>query len=181
MEGFLDRLIRRRELVQLDIVLGIESGEQAILDGIKKDITLDQVRQAVRLTRKVGFQIAGHFVLGLPGETPETLRKTYQFACNLDLDYAQFYCASPWPGSEFYRMAVDQGWLASTNWAEYEQDHSVTNYPGLSAKEITTFRDWATRRFYLRPRIVWRTMKRIKSPDEFLNFVRMLRAFLTWM
>jgi anaerobic magnesium-protoporphyrin IX monomethyl ester cyclase len=163
------------------ISYGVESGEQAILDAIKKDITIEQIREAIRLTRKVGFQIAGHFVLGLPGETANSLRKTYDFACNLDLDYAQFYCASPWPGSEFYQMAVKEGWLASTNWDEYEQDHSVTNYPGLSGKEITAFREWATRRFYLRPRIVWRTMKRIKSPDEFLNFIRMLRAFLTWM
>lgn len=163
------------------ISYGVESGDQAILDAIKKGITVEQVRQAIRLTRKVGFQIAGHFVLGLPGESLESLRMTYKFACSLDLDYAQFYCASPWPGSEFYTMAVKEGWLASTNWDEYEQDHSVVNYPGLKAAEITAFRDWATRRFYLRPRIIWRTMKRIKSPDEFLNFVRMLRAFLTWM
>jgi radical SAM superfamily enzyme YgiQ (UPF0313 family) len=163
------------------ISYGIESGEQAVLDAIKKDITLDQVRHAIRLTRKVGFQIAGHFVLGLPGETPASLRKTYDFACSLDLDYAQFYCASPWPGSEFYTMAKREGWLGSSNWDDYEQDKSILNYPGLSAEQITRFRDWATRRFYLRPKIIWRTMRRIKSPDEFLNFLRMLRAFLTWV
>ncbi|RJP80618.1 MAG: radical SAM protein [Candidatus Zixiibacteriota bacterium] len=163
------------------ISYGIESGEQAILDAIKKDITIKQVQEAVRLTRKVGFQIAGHFVLGLPGETPATLKKTYNFACSLDLDYAQFYCASPWPGSEFYRMAVESGWLASTDWEQYEQDHSVTNYPGLPAEEITRFRNWATRRYYLRPRIVWRTLRRINSPQELLHFLRMLRAFLTWV
>ena len=163
------------------ISYGIESGDQAILDAVKKDITVEQIREAVRLTRKVGFQIAGHFVLGLPGETPETLRKTYRFACNLDLDYAQFYCAAPWPGSEFYQMARDQGWLVSTNWDDYEQDKSVTNYPEISAGEITRFRNWATRRFYLRPKVVWRTMKRIKTPEEFMNFLGMLRAFLTWV
>ncbi len=163
------------------ISYGVESGEQAILDAIKKDITIEQIRRALRLTRKVGFQIAGHFVLGLPGETPQTLRKTYDFACSLDLDYAQFYCASPWPGSEFYNLAKREGWLASNNWDEYEQDNSVTNYPGLAAEEITRFRNWATRRFYLRPKIVWRTLRRIKSPDEFMNFLRMLRAFMTWV
>lgn len=163
------------------ISYGIESGEQAILDTIKKDITVEQVQNAIRMTRQVGFQIAGHFVLGLPGETRVTMRKTYDFACSLDLDYAQFYCASPWPGSEFYRLAKSQGWLASQNWDDYEQDHSVTNYPGLSANEITSFRNWATRRFYLRPRILWRTVKRMKSPEELLNFLRMLRAFLTWV
>jgi len=163
------------------ISYGVESGVQAILDGIKKDITIEQIRQAIKMTRKVGFQIAGHFVLGLPGETPQTLRQTYQFACSLDLDYAQFYCASPWPGSEFYRLAKQEGWLASSNWDDYEQDHSVTNYPGLSATEITRFRNWATRRFYLRPRIVWRTLTRIKSPEEFMNFLGMLRTFLTWV
>ncbi len=163
------------------ISYGIESGEQAVLDAVKKDITLDQIRNAVRLARKIGFQIAGHFVLGLPGETPASLRKTYDFACSLDLDYAQFYCASPWPGSEFYSMAKREGWLGSSNWDDYEQDKSILNYPNLTAQEITRFRDWATRRFYLRPKIIWRTMRRIKSPDEFMNFLRMLRAFLTWV
>ena len=163
------------------ISYGIESGEQAILDAIKKDITLDQIREAVYLTRRIGFQIAGHFVLGLPGETAQTLQKTYDFACSLDLDYAQFYCASPWPGSEFYRMAKSEGWLASQNWDDFEQDKSVTNYPGLSADEITRFRNWASRRFYLRPKIVWRTMTRMRSPAEVKNFLRMLRAFLTWI
>ncbi len=163
------------------ISYGIESGEQAILDSIKKDITIEQIREAIRLTRKVGFQIAGHFVLGLPGETLESLRKTYDFACSLDLDYAQFYCASPWPGSEFYRQAKENGWLASENWSDYEQDHSVTDYPGLSASQITAFRDWASRRYYLRPKIVWRTLKRMRSPGEVMNFLRMLRAFLTWI
>jgi len=163
------------------ISYGIESGEQAILDAIKKDITLDQIRETVYLTRRIGFQIAGHFVLGLPGETAQTLQKTYDFACSLDLDYAQFYCASPWPGSEFYRMAKSEGWLASHNWDDFEQDKSVTNYPGLSADEITRFRNWASRRFYLRPKIVWRTMTRMRSPAEVKNFLRMLRAFLTWI
>ncbi|TKJ41601.1 hypothetical protein CEE37_03280 [candidate division LCP-89 bacterium B3_LCP] len=163
------------------ISYGIESGVQDILDGIKKDVTIAEIEESIKLTRSVGFQIAGHFVLGLPGETKETLHKTYNFACSLDLDYAQFYCASPWPGSEFYRMAKAENWLASDNWDDYEQDKSVTNYPGLSAEEITRFRNRATRRFYLRPKIIWRTMTRMKSPEEFMNFLRMLKAFLTWV
>jgi radical SAM superfamily enzyme YgiQ (UPF0313 family) len=163
------------------ISYGIESGDQAILDGIKKDITLDRIHESIRQTRKVGFQIAGHFVLGLPGETTKTMRKTYDFACTLDLDYAQFYCASPWPGSEFYTQAKAENWLATDNWEHYEQDRSVTNYPGLTAAEITRFRNWASRRFYVRPKIIWRTLTRMKSPEEFMNFLRMLRAFLTWI
>lgn len=163
------------------ISYGIESGDQAILDSIKKEITIEQIKKAIQLTRKVGFQIAGHFVLGLPGDTIETLRKTYRFACSLDIDYAQFYCASPWPGSEFYQQAKEHKWLASDNWDDFEQDRSVVNYPELSAQEITKFRNWATRRFYLRPKIIWRTMRRMKSPEELMNFLRMLRAFLTWV
>jgi anaerobic magnesium-protoporphyrin IX monomethyl ester cyclase len=163
------------------ISYGVESGDQSILDAIKKDITIEQIREAIALTRKVGFQIAGHFVLGLPGETLETLKKTYDFATSLDLDYAQFYCASPWPGSEFYQMAKDNNWLGSTDWSQYEQDRSVLNYPGLSGEQITEFRDWAARRYYLRPQIVWRTLTRLKSLGEFKNFIGMLRAFLTWV
>jgi hypothetical protein len=78
-------------------------------------------------------------------------------------------------------MAKAEGWLASENWDDYEQDRCVVSYPGLPASEITRFRNWVARRYYLRPKIMWRTLRRMRSPGEFRNFLRMLRAFLTWV
>ncbi len=163
------------------ISYGIESGDQDLLDRAQKRITLEQIRQGVELTRKVGFQIAGHFMLGLPGETEDTLRQTGEFSRSLDLDYAQFYCAAPWPGSRFYDEAVRENWLNSDDWSRYEQSQMVVDYPEISGQRMMELRDRMTRAFYFRPRIIWKTMKKITSPREFRNFARMTRSFLDWI
>jgi len=163
------------------VSFGLESGDQGILDRSKKRTTLEQARPAVRNARQAGLQIAGHFVLGLPGETEESLRKTGQFSQELDLDYAQFYCASPWPGSRFYEEAVKEGWLNTTDWNRFEQSVCVLDYPGLPAKRIMELRDRMTRAFYFRPKIIWKTLKKIKSPLELKNFLGMVRNYLSWI
>jgi radical SAM superfamily enzyme YgiQ (UPF0313 family) len=163
------------------ISYGVESGEQAILDRAQKRITVEQVRNAVKLTRKLNFQIAGHFVLGLPGETEESLKKTEKLALELDLDYAQFYCASPWPGSRFYDEAKREGWLNTDDWDKYEQSFCVLDYPELSGERIMQIRDKMTKAFYYRPKIVWKTVKKIKSPTELKNFLGMIKDYLTWI
>lgn len=163
------------------ISYGIESADQGILDRAKKGVTIEQVREAVKITRKIGFQIAGHFVLGLPGETEETLKKTAKFSRELDLDYAQYYCASPWPGSRFYDEAKKEGWLTTDNWDMFEQSFCILDYPGLPADRIMKIRDQMTKAFYYRPSTVWKTIKKIKSPTEFKNFVIMVKNYLTWI
>jgi radical SAM superfamily enzyme YgiQ (UPF0313 family) len=163
------------------ISYGVESGEQSILDRAQKRITIDQMREAVKLTRQFGFQIAGHFVLGLPGETEESLKKTEKLALELDLDYAQFYCASPWPGSRFFNEAKREGWLNTYDWDKYEQSFCVLDYPELSGQRIMEIRDKMTKAFYYRPKIVWKTLKKISSPAEFKNFMGMVKDYLTWI
>jgi len=163
------------------VSFGIESGDQGILDRSKKHITIEQVRQAVKYARQAGLQIAGHFVLGLPGETETTLKKTGEFSRELDLDYAQFYYASPWPGSRFYEEAVKEGWLNTQDWNLFEQSVCILDYPELSAKKIMEMRDKMTRAFYYRPSIVWKTLKKIKSPAELKNFLGMVRNYLSWI
>ena len=163
------------------ISYGIESGDQSILDRALKKVSLEQVERAIELTREVGFQMAGHFVLGLPGETEETLKKTAELSRKLDLDYAQFYCAAPWPGSRLYDMAVKEGWLNTDDWDKYEQSTMVMDYPEVSGQKVMEHRDRMVRNFYFRPRIIWKTMKKMHSPTEFKNFLRMVRAYLDWI
>jgi len=163
------------------ISYGIESGDQGILDRAKKKISLEQVEKAVKLTREVGFQMAGHFVLGLPGETEETLKKTAELSRKLDLDYAQFYCASPWPGSRFYDEAKREGWLNTDDWDKYEQSNAVVDYPGLSAERMMELRDKMVKSFYFRPAIIWKTLKKMRSPGEMKNFLGMVKAYLNWI
>ena len=93
------------------ISYGLESGNDKILEGINKKITLEQSRNAVRTAHKLGIKVAGHFILGFPGETRHTMEETLRFALELPLDIAQFYAAAPFPGTSLYEAALRHGWL----------------------------------------------------------------------
>jgi anaerobic magnesium-protoporphyrin IX monomethyl ester cyclase len=91
------------------IYYGLESGNQTILRRLNKGTNLDQIRLAVKLTQEAGIQAAGYFMLGAPGETPDTIQQTLDFAKSLNLDHAQFSVCSPLPGSRLYQDYIEQG------------------------------------------------------------------------
>lgn len=160
---------------------GIESANQILLDRIKKGVTVEQIKKACALTRKVGIEVSAHIVLGLPGETKETIKETIRFAKKMRFDYSQFYCATPWPGTELYKMAREERWLRKdAPWSMYEQNVSVLDIEGLSAEEVTEQRGKAFRSFYLYPPTIWRTIRKIKSLSELKYFLWMIKNFLTW-
>ena len=105
---------------------GIESGSQKILDTSKKKIHLEQSRRAVKLANDAGLMVAGHFILGLPGETEETIRETIEFAEQLDLSFAEFYIATPFPGAELYEVFRDSSSPAfQTDWKRFEYSQTL--------------------------------------------------------
>jgi len=91
------------------IAYGIESGNQQILDSMKKNITLDQVRNVVKWTKEAGINASGFFMLGMLGETRESIRETIAFAKELELDFYGFSAVTPFPGTELYNAAVERG------------------------------------------------------------------------
>lgn len=91
------------------IYYGIESGNQSILNSLSKRTNLDQIRRAIRLTHDAEIEAAGYFMLGAPGETPETIAETLEFARSLNLDHAQFSVCSPLPGSRLYQEYIEAG------------------------------------------------------------------------
>jgi anaerobic magnesium-protoporphyrin IX monomethyl ester cyclase len=95
------------------ISFGIEAGDNEILAATGKRITVEQSRQAVQLANRLGIKTAGHFIFGLPGETSKTMKETLNLALSLPLDIAQFYAATPFPGTRLYEEAASRGWLAS--------------------------------------------------------------------
>ncbi|MFC1631915.1 B12-binding domain-containing radical SAM protein [Candidatus Omnitrophota bacterium] len=159
---------------------GVESGAQEILDRAKKETTIEQIRNAVSLTKEAGLEVTAHVIFGLPGETAQTARATIDFIKGLDIDFAQFYCVVPWPSTKIYQEAKQKNWLLSDDWSLYEQNYSVLNTDTISAEEVVKYRKQAIREFYFRPKIVWRTLRRIKSLKELKLFLGMLREFLTW-
>jgi len=135
--------------------LGIESGCQEILDNAKKKQTIEGIREAVALCKKVKLQTMGHFIFGLPGETKETAEKTIDFMVDLGIDFMQAYCAVPYPKTELGELAFKEGWVTETRWSKYDfGGDCIINNGSLTAQEVTAFREKAFRRFYFRPTFI---------------------------
>lgn len=159
---------------------GVESGVQEILDRAKKGITLEQVRNAVKLAREAGLETTAHVIFGLPGETPQTAQKTIDFVKGLGLDFAQFYCVVPWPSTMLYKEAKEKGWIACDDWSLFEQNYSVLDMETISKEDVVKYRKKAIREFYFRPSVILKTIKKIRGVKELRLFIGMLREFLTW-
>lgn len=154
------------------IAIGIESGDDGILENIRKQITVDEAEEVVRMIHGAGIEAWGYFVLGLPGETPSTLEKSIDFAVRLPLHMAKFDIAAPYPGTEFYRYVKEYGYLKAEHYEELDQNASaVVEYPDLSRAQIRQAVRRAKRRFFLRPRILLRVMKEIRD-------IHMLKSIL---
>jgi radical SAM superfamily enzyme YgiQ (UPF0313 family) len=142
---------------------GVESGNQQILDSVVyKHLTLDQVRLAFKAARAVGMETIGFFIVGLPGETEETMDDTIRFACELDPVVANFSIATPFPGTQMYETVKAQGHLLAETWDDFVFFEGKARFemPGLPAELVE--RKWkeAYRRFYLRPRRIAGTLAR---------------------
>lgn len=143
------------------LVVGFESGDPAILKNIKKGATVEQALAFMRHCRRLGLKVHGDFQMGLPGETHETIRKTVRFAMKLDPETIQVSMSHPYPGTEFYRYLQDRGYLISAKMTD-EQGHQLPNfhYPGLSEEEILKAVEDLYARYYFRPRIIFRIVRR---------------------
>jgi radical SAM superfamily enzyme YgiQ (UPF0313 family) len=157
---------------------GVESGNQAVLDSIKKRQTLDDVRRAFREAKAAKLQTMGFFIFGLPADTEESMDDTIRFALELDPDLANFMLAAPYPGTELWEIAQRDGRLFSMNWRDYAIHDEKARYELPSLPPELVERKWheAYRRFYLRPSRIWRkainpdTWRRL--PEYASNFGR---------
>lgn len=153
---------------------GIESGSSRILDGIDKGINLGQVSTAVQWAKQAGIEVIGYFMVGSPGETPETIRETVDFAKKLKLNYAQFAVTTPYPGTKLYEL-YQQGYPgAKINWKDFAYTGSkqspVFDSKALSREDIYGWASRAYKEFYLRPAYILQRLQGIKSfNDVMLN------------
>jgi radical SAM superfamily enzyme YgiQ (UPF0313 family) len=160
---------------------GIESGCQEVLDRANKKIDVATIKSAINMAHNAGITVVGHVIIGLPGDTEETIMRTIDFVTGSGLDFAQFYCAVPFPGSKLYDEAVGNNWLNSNDWSRFEQNQSVLSYPGLSSERIEMLRRLAIRRFYLKPRAIKSLYRTIKEHGDILSFFRSLKEFISWI
>lgn len=131
---------------------GIESGNEQILRHVRKGAYPDKAERALQWARDAGIMNWGYFIIGLPGETEETIRQTIDFAKKLPLDIALFHVAAPYPGTPFFFEVVENGWFRpGTRWEQVDMDKgTVLDYPQLSAERLLywqrrAFREWAFR------------------------------------
>jgi len=132
---------------------GIESGSEKILRRVRKGITLERVEQALRWSRQAGIRNWGYFIIGLPGETEETIQETIHFSKRLPLDLVLFHIAAPYPGSPLFFEVVEEGWFRpGTCWEQVDMDRStVLDYPHLRAEKLEQWAQRAFRAWALRP------------------------------
>ena len=167
---------RMREAGCIRTAFGVESGNQRILDTvIHKQLTLDQVREAFKAAKAVGMETIGFFIIGLPGETEETMEDTIRFACELDPVVANFSMATPFPGTEMYDQVLEQGRLLVHDWDEFAFFENRAQFETDEMPAELVERKWreAYRRFYLRPHRVMRTLLRKRTWLELPRTARM--------
>jgi radical SAM superfamily enzyme YgiQ (UPF0313 family) len=143
------------------LIVGFESGDPAILKNIKKGATIEQAQTFIKHCRCLGFKVHGDFQMGLPGETRETIERTIRFAMKVDPETIQVSMSHPYPGTEFYQYLQDRGYFISAEMTD-EQGHQLPNfqYPGLSKEEILKAVEDLYARYYFRPRIIFRIVRR---------------------
>ncbi len=131
---------------------GIESGNEAILKHARKGASPAKAQRALGWARQAGIMNWGYFIIGLPGETEETIRETIDFSKKLPLDIALFHVAAPYPGTPFFFEVVENKWFRpGTRWEQVDMDKgTVLDYPGMPAERLLywqkrAFREWAFR------------------------------------
>lgn len=150
------------------VLYGLESGDSRMLKLLGKGNTIEQNIQAVRWTKEAGLSVRADFIVGTPGETMETLKKTLRFAINMDLDYAHFNKFIPFPGTQLYRFLSVQGYNFNFSSRCSILDHSALLYvpEGITKKEYRKFLDTAFKKFYLRPRYIIKRLLSIRTKEE---------------
>jgi radical SAM superfamily enzyme YgiQ (UPF0313 family) len=166
------------------VVVGFETGDPQVLKNIRKGATLEVGRRFVSRCRELGVQVHGAFMVGLPGETKESIEASIRFACELDPDTIQVSLATPYPGTEFYDFCREKGYLQDDALVNGQTGYQqcVVDYPGLAAAEIFQAVPRFYRRFYFRPRYMARALKvMVRDREERRRLLKEGRQFLSFM
>jgi radical SAM superfamily enzyme YgiQ (UPF0313 family) len=169
------------------LLVGYESGDDQILLNIKKGLRTDIARRFTADCRELGITIHGTFILGLPGETQDTIEKTIRYAQDINPHTIQVSLAAPYPGTVLYQQALDNGWMKDRKVISLVNEDGVQlsalSYPHLSREEIYHSVEVFYKRFYFRPSKIWEivremlgswemTKRRLREGVEFFHFLR---------
>lgn len=166
------------------LMVGFEFGTQEALDGVKKQIRLEQSKEFATAAHRLGFVLHGCFMIGAPNETEESANKTIEFACSLPLDTVQFSGICVYPGTALYNWAKLNGYLSAKDWTDWVgQDYEQTtllDYPQLNKTQINVLIDRGLRKFYLRPMQIIKMFRAITSWQDLCRKAFGLKSFLDY-
>jgi hopanoid biosynthesis associated radical SAM protein HpnJ len=172
------------------LLVGFETGDQRILNNIRKGTRVDRAVEFMKDCHRLGILVHGTFIVGLPGETPQSIEHTIEFAKQIDPYSLQVSLAAPYPGTELYKQATENGWLARERERDLVQDagiqQAVLAYDALSSAEMHAALEHFYKAFYLRPRPILRIVKdmlrdrqvmqrRLREAREFFSFMAQRR------
>jgi radical SAM superfamily enzyme YgiQ (UPF0313 family) len=167
-----------------ELLVGFESGDRDMLARMEKRETPDEARRFMDLTRKAGIDVHGCFVLGLPGETEETIQRTIRFALDLGLHTVQFSGAVPFPGTRYFDYCKEHGLLKTDRWDAWLEDGeqaAVIDYPGLSKECIKEAVDRGLKEFYFRPAYMIKFLLSTRSKSDLYRKLRGAKNFLSYL
>jgi len=165
-----DRLIKMKKAGCQIIMYGVEWAEEKYLEKYKKQYTTEQIKTAFKLTRKVGIKRLGTFLMGVPGQTKESIENTMDFAIEIDADYASFNVAVPRVNTSFRDEALAEGLISEDNKIMDQSGSFFAMGTGeLSQAELAQLKKRAYRKFYLRPSYILGRIKSLSSWQEFKN------------
>jgi len=159
------------------ILMGAESGVQKNLNALRKGITVEQTRRAVKAAKEAGLRVFLPFIFGIPGETYQEALQSIQFAIELEPDVVNFHALTPFPGTELYERAHQWGRIAR-DLRDYTYQGAAFVPHTLKREEILQLRQLAFRRFYSRPRYWLRRLLALRSLGDLRAVVLGARSLL---
>jgi len=151
---------------------GIESGNDRVLKSVSKGITVEKTRQIIKLTKEIGINIIGNYILGLPEDDLESMQDTMNLATDLNCEFINLYCATAYPGSPLYEQVIKEGWNLPDSWSGYSPyayNHLPLPTRYLTSVEVLRFRDEAYVRYYKNDR--YQHMIKEKFGNEVLESI----------
>jgi len=154
--------------------LGVESGDPDILEGLRKGITIDDAIRAFGCARRAGILTLAYFLIGSPGETPDTVGRTIDLARRLKPDYVHFSLLIPFPGTDLYKLGIERNMWDGDPWLEFARSPRAGFEPpvweeNFSRAELVKLTSEAYRTFYRDPAYLWRRLRRVRNVGEALR------------
>ena len=165
-----------------EISFGLESGDEEMLARIHKQNTLEAARKSIHLVKEAGIKTHASFMIGNLGESENSIRKTIDFAKELNTDIAAFFIASPLPGTELYKDARRLSYIRSdAEWKDFSplsKTKPVLQLPNLSPEDLQKWHRRAIKEYYLRPRYILKRIFSLKGRIDFLNLFDGVSLFM---